>query len=204
MVTNSWRVSRRSRSYSGDCIPVSPVFQYGEVIMYTRGIFGAAAAATVLALGALFGSAGPASAATFCEGASCHGLDPASTYSSSTHTLCAADAVTEDPTTPSTARPYIDIRYSADCQAAWMRVIGVPQGAGLHLRVTGTLDGTIDSLNDVVSYGNVLNYTFMVNAPDGLRGTHCNDIVTVSATADYQGLASAFDTPRINIGGVTC
>ncbi len=174
--------------------------------MYMRGIFGAVATATVLALGTLFSSAGPASAATFCDGASCHGLDPASTYSSVTKTLCAADAVTEDPTTPSTARPYIDIRYSADCQAAWMRVIGVPQGVGLHLRVTGTLDGAIDSLDDVVSSGNVLNYTFMVNAPDGLRAnqTQCNDIVTVSATADYHSLTSAFVTPRINIGGVTC
>ena len=174
--------------------------------MSTRGIFGAVAAATVLALAGLFGSAGPASATTFCEGASCHGLDPASTYSSNTKTLCSADAVSEDPTMPSTARPYIDIRYSADCQAAWMRVIGVPQGIGLHLRVTGTADGPIDSLNDVVSFGNVLNYTFMVNAPDGFRGTQCNDIVTVTATADYLNphLMSAFATPRIFIGGVTC
>jgi hypothetical protein len=187
---------------------MSPGFQYGEVIMHKRGIFGAAAAATVLALAALFGSAGQASAATYCDGASCHGLDPASTYSSATGTLCSADAVSEDATSPSTARPYIDIRYSAHCQAAWMRVIGVPQGVGLHLRVTGTRDGSIDSLDDVVSFGSVLNYTFMVNAPDGTRATlnGCNDIITVTATADYgtPSLKSVFVTPRIFIGGTTC
>jgi hypothetical protein len=176
--------------------------------MYARRIFGAAAAAALLALGVLSGSAIPASATASCYGegssANCHGLDPANTVRTGTTQLCSADAVSEDPTTPSTARPYIDIRYSANCRAAWMRVIGVPQGVGLHLRVTGTLDGLIDSLNDVVSVGNVLNYTFMVNAPDGLRSTQadCNDIVTVTATADYHSLKAVFTTPRINIGGI--
>lgn len=177
--------------------------------MYTRRIFGAVAAAILLALTVLAGSAAPASAATascYGEGSttSCHGLDPANTVKSGTTTLCTTGAATEDPTTPSSARPYIDIRYSANCRSAWMRVIGVPQGVGLHLRVTGSLDGLIDSWNDVVSFGNVLNYTFMVNAPDGLRSTQagCTDVITVTATADYGNLRSSFNTPQINIGGL--
>jgi len=179
--------------------------------MFTRRISGAVAVAMLLALTVLPGSAASAATAS-CWGdgslANCHGLDPANTVRTGTSTLCSADAVSEDPTTPATARPYIDIRYSANCRAAWMRVIGVPQGVKLHLRVTGTLDGPVDSWDDVVSVGNVLNYTFMVNAPNGLRANQpdCNDIVTVTATADFTpaGLHSSFSTPRTNIGGVTC
>lgn len=177
--------------------------------MNARKLLVALAAALVV----LFGWAAPASAYAGCNGEagpSCHNLDPASTVKAGTSTLCTADAVTERPVGTGTS-PHIDIRYSANCRAAWLRVQYVPAGVGLHLTVTWAnphdgSHGMVDVLDDSVSYGNVLNYTFMVNAPNGSTNYDgsCDEIDTVTATADYAGLHTSFATPRDNLGHFTC
>jgi hypothetical protein len=83
-------------------------------------------------------TASPASATAGCNGdagPSCHNLDLANTVKSGTSTLCSADAATERPVG---TNPHIEIRYSRNCRAAWMRVPGLAAGTGLHLTVTWT------------------------------------------------------------------
>lgn len=170
-----------------------------------------ALAALAAALVVLFGSATPALATAGCNGEtgpSCHNLDPANTVKAGTSTLCSADAATERPVG---TNPHIEIRYSRNCRAAWMRVQGLPAGTGLRLTVTWTnprfgTGGTIDTLNDTVSFANVQNYTFMVNAPDSTVNFDgsCTENVVVSARADSPGMATSFATPVDNLGHHIC
>jgi hypothetical protein len=163
------------------------------------------------ALVVVFGTALPASATAACYGdggASCHNLDPANTVKSGTSTLCSTDAATEHPVG---TNPHIEIRYSRNCRAAWIRVQGLAAGTGLHLTVTWTnprfgTGGTFDVLNDTVSFANVQNYTFMVNAPDSTVNFDgsCTQNVVVSARADATGMATSFATPADNLGHLTC
>ena len=87
----------------------------------------------------------------------------------------------------------------------------VPAGVGLHLTVTWAdprdgSHGMYDALDDSVSHGGAQNYTFMVNAPDGSTNYDgsCDQIVTVTASADYAGLHTSFSTPRDDLGHFRC
>ena len=79
----------------------------------------AAAAVTVLAMAgsiAVLGPVGTASAAS-CHGTSCNGKDPQATG-------CSADAVGVGDVLEPTGNPYLtaELRYSAACDAAWVRL----------------------------------------------------------------------------------
>jgi len=99
---------------------------------------------------AVLGPAATASAAT-CSGSSCTGKDPQSTG-------CGADATTLDHEDgyPGT---WAELRYSATCHAAWVRVYSdAPNGNGIGATVYG--ENWSSTLQDYVircSYGTSIN-----------------------------------------------
>ncbi|MER5204495.1 DUF2690 domain-containing protein [Streptomyces sp. NPDC002825] len=103
----------------------------------TRKLATAGSALALAASGLLFASS-PASAATYCYGPSCTGLDPATS-------ICQNDART-------VARNSIgtELRYSPTCRSAWARqssnssmIIWVESNTGLYEEARYTGSGTV-------------------------------------------------------------
>ena len=57
-----------------------------------------------------------------------------------------------------------------------------------------------------MSFGNVQNSTFMVNAPDSSTNVDrtCVENVVVTARANATGMVTSFATPIDDLGHVTC
>lgn len=73
-------------------------------------------------------------AAIFCDGGSCHGVDPAAARSSIDGYPCTAGAFTPAGAELSTPRGHVELLYSPHCHTNWARVSGGTPGTRLWVQ----------------------------------------------------------------------
>ena len=118
--------------------------------------------ATVFTIGA------PAAVAACCHGASCSGLDPQATG-------CSADAVTLGSAT--TGDVTVNLRYSANCGAAWVRIYGGPSDRASVQNSVGTM------YKVTLGQGGGSSWSLMVNRSSTRQAEACGRNVNTNARA---------------------
>ena len=74
-----------------------------------------------------------------CDGSSCYGYDPATTYSGIDGQRCDTGAFTPSGAGVSTPNGYVELSYGPHCHAKWARISGASPGTWFWVQtITGT------------------------------------------------------------------
>lgn len=122
----------------------------------------AAISATALTIGA------PTALAASCYGTTCSGLDPQATG-------CSADAVTLGSAT--TGDVTVNLRYSSNCGAAWVRIYGGPSDRASIQNSVGTM------YKVTLGQAGGSSWSLMVNRSGTRRAEACGRNVNTNALA---------------------
>jgi hypothetical protein len=100
----------------------------------------------------------PAQATSTCDGLSCYGLDPSSTYSSIDGIPCSTGAYTPTGAVLSAPPGYLELRYGPHCHANWAKITSSSAGTFFYVASSNGYQ----SQGFTVPSGSTSGYTNMV------------------------------------------